>query len=155
MKKILLPAIILFTLIFAACNNAANDAPVAKKDKSSLDSLEGVIEDGHNIGMSKMGRLSRAENEVNRLLDSISKLPSRASEAAAPYKAKLNSLLEELNSADSGMNKWMEEYRFDTLKNDIAGRINYLLSETPKVEKIKASILEGLDKADSLLKRKF
>ena len=62
-----------------------NDAVV----KTKADSLLDDVDDGHAIAMGKMGRLNRTQQEVSRLIDSIGKLPAKAREAAAPYKAKL------------------------------------------------------------------
>jgi transcriptional regulator NrdR family protein len=53
------------------------------------------------------------------------------------------------------MNKWMDEFKFDSAVNDVKERINYLGEEKLKVTKVKEAILNGLQKADSVLKEKF
>jgi hypothetical protein len=160
MKK----SIFYFTFFLAvgmiACNNGANEHKGHGKDnepKSQADSLKKAIDDDHIIGMSKMGRLTRAERSAGRLLDSISKLPAKARQAAEPLKAKLDSLQKELSYAETAMDKWMNELKRDSVVNqmEMEERIKYLVSEKLKASKVKENILKGLQKADSLIKDKF
>ena len=111
--------------------------------------------DGHDIGMAKMGKLTRAEQASRRMIDSIEKLPAKAKQAAAPLKVKLDSLQKDLKNAELAMNKWMEEFNMDSAANDMKKRIEYLKSEKERVSKVKEAILNGLRKADSLMKDKF
>ena len=111
--------------------------------------------DGHNVAMAKMGRLTRAEQASRRLLDSIQKLPGKAKQAAEPLRIKLDTLQKELSYAEFAMNKWMEEFNMDSALNNIEQRIDYLKSEKLKVSKVKDAILESLQKADSVLKKRF
>ena len=99
--------------------------------------------------------MTAMQNEAQRLLDSIAKLPAKAREAMIPLKTKLDGLLEDLRSAKSGMDKWMDEYNMDSAVNNIEQRIKYLTTEKIKVSKIKESILNSLQKADSVLKARF
>jgi hypothetical protein len=148
---------ILFILGFAAitaCNNSAE----TKNDtvtKTKADSLLDEVDDGHAVAMGKMGKLNRTQQEVSRLIDSIGKLPSKAREAAAPFKAKLENLLEELKTADVNMNQWMESFNMDSAVNNTEERIRYLTTEKIKVDKVKDALLNSLQKADSVLKAKF
>ena len=113
------------------------------------------VMDGHDIGMAKMGRLTRAEQTTRRLLDSIENLPVKAKQAAAPLKIKLDSLQKDLSYAEFAMNKWMEEFNMDSAVNNVEKRIDYLSSEKLKVSKVKEAILGSLQKADSVIKEKF
>lgn len=136
-----------------ACNNSdKKDNTSTKVTKTLADSLEKEVMDGHNVGMAKYGKLTAKQNEAQRLLDSLGKLPAKAREAAGSLKIKLDELVEELRSAKSGMDKWMDEYNMDSAVNNINQRIKYLTDEKVKVSKIKESILNSLQKADSLLK---
>ena len=99
-----------------------------------------------------MGKLTRLQQQTSHLLDSISKLPARAKQAAAPLKAKLEKLLKELDYADMAMNKWMSEYKMDSAVGDAKARFDYLLSENTKVGKLKEAILSGIAHADSVYK---
>lgn len=135
----------------AGCNNAGekqSDEKTAKADTL----LEQVME-GHNVGMAKMNRLSKLQKETRRLADSIAQLPEKARKAAAPYKSELDSLLNGLQKAEYEMNKWMEEFNYDSAKQDAEKRIQYLADEKIRVEQVKKSILESLEKADSVLKK--
>jgi hypothetical protein len=142
-------------MLFTACNNSADTSHGNAVVKTKADTLFDEVMDGHNIGMGKMGKLTRAEQEVGRILDSIGKLPSKARQAAEPYKAKLESLLNDLKQADFSMNKWMDEFKIDSAAQNVEERIKYLFSEKVKVTGVKESILNSLQKADSLLKRKI
>ncbi len=158
MKTFQLPLVVLLVSSLIACNNEENKHSGHDKNnepKTQADSLMKDVMDGHNIGMAKMGKLTRAEQTTRRMLDSIEKLPAKAKQAAAPIKVKLDSLQKDLSYAEFAMNKWMEEFNMDSAINNVQERINYLGSEKIKVSKVKEAILTSLEKADSLLKDKF
>ena len=134
-----------------ACGNNEGKSPEAVK----ADSLFRDVMDGHDIGMAKMGRLTRAEQTARRLLDSIQKLPAKARQAAEPLRVKLDSLQKDLSYAEFAMNKWMNEFNIDSAVGNVKQRIEYLESEKIKVEKVKEAIVGGIAKADSLLRDKF
>jgi len=151
-----------FAIIFmafgflAACNNTDKKTNTGKETAKTLaDSLENEVMDGHNVGMAKYGKLTAMQNEAQRLLDSIANLPAKAREAMMPLKTKLDGLVEDLRSAKAGMDKWMDEYNMDSAVNNIELRIKYLTEEKIKVSKVKESILNSLQKADSVLRAKF
>lgn len=150
--------LVVFTISLIACNNSENNHNGHGKNnepKTQADSLMKDVMDGHNIGMAKMGKLTRAEQRTRRLLDSIEKLPAKAREAAIPLKVKLDSLQKDLSYAEFAMNKWMEEFNMDSALNNVEERIDYLGSEKLKVSKVKEAILGSLQKADSILKEKI
>ena len=64
--------------------------------------------EGHDIAMPKSMKIPDLQKETKRLIDSIGKLPAKAQEAAAPYKAKLEALYKDLGDAYASMDKWME-----------------------------------------------
>ncbi|HET9432519.1 MAG TPA: viral A-type inclusion protein [Chitinophagaceae bacterium] len=144
---------VFLSVIFAM--SCSNDNARSKGSKTQLDSLLGDVIDGHNIGMAKMGRLTRAGQTTKRLLDSIAKLPEKARLAAEPLKVKLDSLQKDLSYAEFAMNKWMDEFNVDSAINNAKERIKYLEEEKLKVTKVKEAILGSLQRADSLLKVKF
>jgi ABC-type Fe3+-hydroxamate transport system substrate-binding protein len=149
-------AFIFLALVFFACNNTDKKTDTGNDASKTLaDSLESEVMDGHNVGMAKYGKLTAMQNEAQRLLDSIAKLPQKAREAMTPLKTKLEVLVEDLRAAKSGMDKWMEEYNMDSAVNNIEQRINYLTEEKIKVSKVKESILNSLQKADSVLKSRL
>jgi len=49
----------------------------------------------------------------------------------------------------------MDEFNMDSLTNNAKERIKYLTDEKLKVSKVKESILNSLQKADSLVKEKL
>lgn len=155
MKKVFffLSAIAIISII--ACNNSGHDHPQTTESKSEADSLMDKVMEGHNIAMPKMGKLSKASQEAQRLMDSISKLPAKAKEATAPLTKKLDELKKELDYADMAMNKWMEEFKFDSTFSNTEEKIKYLTEEKIKVDKVKDAVLNSLQKADSVLQKKF
>jgi hypothetical protein len=150
MKKLIF--LFLAIPVFIACNNSSAKS---SEGNATIDSLEKEIDDGHIIGMGKMGALIKAQNEAKRLLDSVATLPAKAQEAAAPYTAKVEDVLKDLGQADLLMNKWMEEYNIDSAMNNAEARIKYLVSETGKIREMNKAILGSLAKADSVLRKKF
>lgn len=156
MKSMILLLYVLGVVGILACNNAGNNnSPKNNEVKTLADSLKEGVDDDHNAGMAKMGKLTRAEQITQRLLDSISKLPGKARQAAEPLKAQLDSLQKDLQYAEFAMNKWMNEYKWDSAFSSVQEKIDYLTKEKLKVSKVKESILDGIQKADSLLKEKF
>jgi hypothetical protein len=157
MKKIFIPILACFILI--ACNNEKKDAghDHHKKGipKTQEDSLMADVMDGHDVGMAKYGRLGALEKKIKTSLDSIAKLPAKDQQAAAPIKAKLDSLGKDISYAIFAMDKWMEEFDMDSAKADLSQRIKYLTDEKMKVGKVKEAILTSLQKADSVFKSKF
>jgi hypothetical protein len=146
--KLLLPV---FLLMAVACNNSGKTA--ANDLEKQADSLYKEVMHGHDIGMEKGQAVEKAAEFTKRAIDSISKLPAAAQQAAAGYKQQLDSLLKDLNYADFSMNKWMEEMKWDPSKIELNERIKYYTEEKMKVEKVKDAILNSLAKADSLLKK--
>ena len=146
----------MLTGLALALISCGGDSSNQKSPESKLaDSLYKDVMNGHDVGMAKMGRLTRAEQATRRLLDSIKNLPAKAQQAAEPLRIKLDSLQKDLSYAEFAMNKWMEEFNIDSALNQLDQRVEYLKSEKIKVSKVKESILNGLEKADSVLKDKF
>lgn len=157
MKHLFFLILFIVAAFFISCNDPENkkSGPAETQPRTEAQILWKEVMKGHDIGMAKMGKLTRAEQAARRMLDSIEKLPAKAKQAAAPLKLKLDSLQKDLSYAEFAMNKWMEEFNIDSAENDMKKRIEYLKSEKLKVSKVKESILSGLQKADSLLKDKF
>jgi len=155
MKKTLIPAIVLLIIFFVACNNESNEKTPETAPKTAADSLMHDVMNGHDVAMSKMGKLSVMEKEVQRIIDSIAKLPAKTKAVLAPYKRNLDSSLEELKSAKNGMEKWMDDFNMDSAITNTEERIKYLSDEKLKVTSVKENILSGLAKADSLIKEKI
>ena len=148
-------------IIMSGCNNSNNkrssdqDTTQPKSKEAIADSLYDDVMDGHNVGMARFVTLQKARAEANRLIDSLQKLPAQAKQAAAPYKARLDSLVADLQYAEDAMNKWMDNFNLDSAKNDIEKRIQYLADEKVRVNKVRDAILESLQSADTLIKSRF
>jgi hypothetical protein len=155
MKKIILPAIIFACLAFTGCKNNPGSAKAKDTKQQEADSLEKQVLEDHDIAMPRSMRIPKLKKEIKRQLDSIGTLPAKAREAAATFKTKLESLLNELDYADFAMDKWMVEFNIDSAKDNLEQRIKYLTDEKIKVSKVKDAVLTGLAKADSLLKAKL
>jgi phage host-nuclease inhibitor protein Gam len=155
MKRFFLILLACPVILVTACNNSADTNKNTSVTKTRADSLYDEVMEGHDAGMGKMGKLTRVQQEVSRLIDSIGKLPAKTREAAAPYKAKLENLLTELKSAENDMNQWMESFNLDSAVNDSKERVRYLTTEKVKVSKVKDAIIDNLQKADSVLRQRF
>lgn len=151
-KNILFP--LFATILLSACNNTGTDKKVDPL-QAQADSLEKEVVEGHDLAMPKSMKIPKLQKEAQRLIDSIATLPEKAKQAAAPLKAKLEELVNELNYADNAMNKWMAEINFDSATNDLGQRIKYFTDEKIKVNKVKDAVLNSIAKADSLLKAKL
>lgn len=155
MKK---KSLTLFALVFAfivSCNNSENKKP-GKSDESKplVDSLEKKLDEVHIAGMSKMGKLSRFQTQVQHLIDSIGKFSEKENTASAGYKTNLEILLNELKSAQDGMDNWMTEFNYDSAQNNPDARAKYFESEKIKVTKVTEDMQSVIKKADSLLNKK-
>ena len=150
MKKIFFLSVALLTL-FISCNNSSEKK---NSDQAMADTLLKEVMDGHDVGMARMHKLDKAQKQAQQILDSIAKLPAAAQQAAASLKTQMDELLKDLGYADFAMNKWMNEFNYDSAKSDIQQRIKYLADEKLKVDKMKEAILSSLSKADSLLESK-
>ena len=156
MNKLLSPFILISAIIFiTACNNSDEEHNHGMSEPTTtVDSLLKDVIDGHDEAMmAQMTKMKKAKEGVGNLIDSISKLPGKASEAATALKEKLNGTLDDLNEADSAMNKWMNEFSYDSLKNNTEERIKYLKNEKLKIGEVKEAIMSSLAKADSVLKK--
>jgi cysteinyl-tRNA synthetase len=142
---------ITFVILSVACNNTENSkAATHDEPMTHADSLMKDVLHGHDFAMGKMSKLSAAQKHVHQVLDSINKLAGKLRNASAGYKTQLDSLTEKLKYAENGMNKWMEEFNYDSATNG-ANRTRYLESENLKISTVKAAMLSALQKADSLL----
>ncbi len=155
MQKLILILAGIMMVHFTACNNSSNKDGDTKEPHTKADSLMEDVMDGHDVGMSKYGKLQGLEKQVQAALDSIAKLPAKAKQAAAPLKARLDSAAADLSYAIMAMDKWMEEFNMDSAINNMEERVRYLTDEKMKVGKIKVAIQSSLQQADSILKARF
>jgi hypothetical protein len=136
------------------CNNGANNNSIPKA-KTQTDSLMDEVMEAHNVAMAKISKLHQAKNQIQQVLDSISKLPVDAQKKSGDHKTRLDSAFSRLTHADEAMDKWMSEFDMDSASNDVERRVKYLESEKIKVSAVKDEILKSLENADSLIKKKL
>lgn len=143
--------ILLPVFLFVGCASPSSEP---KSETSLTDSLLEEVIAGHDVAMPKIKKLERLQKTVQDALDSLDKLPASAKAASAKYKASLDEAKKKLNEATLSMEKWMNEFGYDSLKNSVTERVNYLKSELDKVTKMKDAVLESIGKADSLVGKK-
>jgi len=153
MKKLFVSAISILLFFSIACNNSGNRADSKeKKPLSVTDSLMNLVMEGHDAVMPKMGKIRGAQKKAKQMLDSLSNLPAKTQQAVSGLKGKLESLINDLSNADYSMDRWMSEFKMDSAKENMELRIKYLTDEKLKVDKVKEAILNGLARADSILR---
>lgn len=153
MKKLFISTISILLFFLIACNNSGNSSDSKeKKPLSVTDSLMNLVMEGHDAVMPKMGKVRGAQKKAKQMLDSLSNLPAKTQQAVSGLKGKLESLINDLSNADYSMDRWMSEFKMDSAKENIDERIKYLTEEKLKVDKVKEAILNGLARADSLLR---
>lgn len=159
MKNLILLVLALLGFFAIACNNSnkknGSNANSGNEPITIVDSLLKDIDEGHILGMSKIGKLHNMQKAVQRAIDSIGKLPANALQAVSPYIVQLNAAIKDLEYADFAMEKWMTEFDMDSALDNMEHRIKYLTDEKLKVSKMKEAILTSMQKADSLLKAKL
>lgn len=153
MNKLFFPVIL---IVAFACNNGDRQAPDSRangyenKPATREDSLFREVMNGHDSGMARMGKLIGYQKQVGHVLDSVKALPAK--QAGSADIASLESLLKMLKEAETGMNRWMEEFKLDSAAEDPERRMRYLLSEKDRVGGVNLRIREALRTADSVLK---
>src|SRR5688500_19798957 len=109
-------SLFLAATVFISCNDESSNS-TSSGDKAEDDTLYKEVMNGHNIGMAKMPRLEEAQAGVRRMLDSIGRLPEAARQASADLETRLKKLSGDIQQAQDGMNKWMEDFKYDSAKN--------------------------------------
>jgi hypothetical protein len=149
MKLTQLAAII---LLCASCNNSSETKGKAAGTQS--DSLLTDILKSHDAAMAKMSKIDGEKNKIQHVTDSLSTLSYNLQKNSAEYKRQLDSTFNRLTFANYAMEKWMNEFNMDTLKNNEAARVDYMQSEKLKITKVNDVMLNSLEKADSVLNKK-
>lgn len=149
MKLAMLLAIIFLSV---SCNNSSETS--GKVPGSHADSLLADILKSHDAAMAKMSKIDAAKNKIQHVIDSFSTLSYTLQKNSAEYKRQLDSTFNRLTFANYAMEKWMNEFNMDTLKNNEAEREDYMQSEKLKITKVNEVMLNSLQKADSALNKK-
>ena len=147
-KNIFLLAVFIFTFLLSCNNSKEKTDPL----QAQADSLQKEVLAGHDIAMPKSRKIPALQKKIQQMIDSISKLSPKEIQTNAFYKMELENLLNDLSSAESAMNKWMDEFNLDSFSNNAEQRVNYLSNEKIKIDKVKDAVLTSLQKADSILR---
>lgn len=149
-----------FALILLACNNEGHNEHEGhgqhganEKPLTLADSLYNEVMSAHDEVMPKMGKVRGAQKRAQELVDSISQLKGEALKATLSLKKDLEQLVSDLNYADYAMDQWMTDFNLDSGSTNQEVRVKYLSDEKVRVTKVKEAILNGLAKADTLLKK--
>ncbi len=145
--------LIVILCVLAACQESGETERkngYTKDLKSRQDSLFQEVMDGHDVGMAKMGKIRGYSERIKKSIDSLQKL-KKADTSQLPL---LRSIAADLNQAEYGMNRWMEEFVLDSAENNQPVRIAYLESERDIVNRVRDRILGSLQRADSLYGKK-
>lgn len=135
------------TALFYSCQSA-NNTP-AKAGKSPIDSMMEVVMHGHDEGMSKMGRVEKAAQDLSHKIDSLQQAKKVDQTLLTTWKsAKTN-----LDLADSSMNKWMDEFDMDMPNMDSMAKVQYLQSNIKWVSGVADSLGTALKNAEEILKK--
>lgn len=142
------------TALAISCNNSNTSTESAgKTSQSKPDSIMHEVMEQHDKGMAKMSKINQAKEKIQHALDSISRLPTNLQNASVQYRMQLDSAFNRLNFANYAMEKWMNEFNMDTLKDNQAEQAKYLESEKEKIAKVNEVMINTLHKTDSLLKK--
>ena len=142
-------------IILLACNQGKKPTTHEIKPQTRADSLMEDVMAGHDAAMAKYGKMQGIKARIGVLLDSISKLPGKAREAATPYANNLKEAETEVNTSLAAMDKWMEEFNMDSALNDMEKRVRYLGEEKLKIGNVRDEFLHAYNSADSLIRSKF
>jgi hypothetical protein len=153
MKRIVFSSVAILFIFFVACKSG--DKKNGNNLKVTADSLYQEVIDMHNEGMVGWDKVEKKQAVIKGLLDSIAALPAKAKKAAAPLRAKLDEVMNDLSVAYDDMHKWMPTLNLDSAKNDLEKRIKYFTEEKLNAKKINDAIFNSIAKADSVLKAKF
>ena len=149
-KNIFLLAAFIFSFLISCNNSEKKTDPL----QAQADSLQKEVLAGHDIAMPKSRKIPALQKQIQQMIDSISNLSPKGVPVNASYKMELENLFNNLSSADSTMNKWMDEFNLDYFNTNVEQRIKYLSGEKIKIDKVKEAVLNSLQMADSLLKKK-
>lgn len=141
MKQIL--SLCLLAIFIISCGNGNSEKTTSEK-LSVSDSLFDEVLSSHDVVMPKMNKLSRLREKAEKQMDSLQKFNSDD----ATYKKKLDSVKASLDYAETAMNKWMQEFKYDSFKNNEAERIKYLQGEKEKVNGVKDNVLGSIQNAE-------
>lgn len=149
MTKLFFSTMVLFALLSCGGGGERTDG-YSDNPRSQEDSLFKDVLEGHDVAMAKMGKLKGFRKEVEARLDSLAKL---SPPSGTRIDTALSNLRRELENAEQQMNVWMEDFVIDSASDNLERRIDYLLNEKIRVDKVRDDIMRALERADSVLRK--
>lgn len=145
---------LLITAFLIGCGENPNQSDGKTQPQSQADSLLQEVIDAHDIAMPKTKKMERLIRESAAAIDSIDKLSVPVQKQNAALKTRLVTVHTDLVQANTAMNEWMNGFKYDSLKENEAARIQYLQDQKTKITAVKDLVLSSLSKADSMLSQK-
>jgi hypothetical protein len=126
-------------------NHAAGESQnAAATAKSPTDSLFDAVVALHDEAMPKMSKLMGYQKLAQTKIDSLGKLKDKAS---IQLKTEYTALLENLKSAEKGMNDWMDTFTPEPEFSTKDSLKIYYEAEKVKAQKMRDDIFSTLDSA--------
>lgn len=126
-------------------NHAAGESQnAAATAKSPTDSLFDAVVALHDEAMPKMSKLMGYQKLAQTKIDSLGKLKDKAS---IQLKTEYTALLENLKSAEKGMNDWMDTFTPEPEFSTKDSLKMYYEAEKVKAQKMRDNIFTTLDSA--------
>ncbi len=148
----LLNFVIGFLLLSCTPNNSKEIKTEPQKQKTAVDSLYELVVEKHDIVMPKISDMEALRNRLNKKLEELPK-----EKATLLQREEILATLSLLKKGHDAMFDWMNQFKNLHLdaefykKSSTEELLTYLKEEEKKIEEVARLMLEGIDKANSLL----
>jgi hypothetical protein len=157
MKLIQSPIAFAIIAILSACNSQQTEQPTGNNAAEAAattreDSLYKDVIALHDEAMPKLGKIMGYEKTVQAKIDSLNThLETRKDEIARDLRTQYEALLDQLKTAEKGMNDWMEGFDPDPKMANKEAIISYFEDQKAKAQKMKDDMFIALDSAAAKL----
>jgi ribosome-associated translation inhibitor RaiA len=141
-------------VLFAACHGDGHQTQTAttRAITSLEDSLYKDVIALHDETMPKMGKIIGYKKAIQLKIDSLNAyLATKKDKGAAALKEEYQNLLVQLNTAEKGMNDWMDGFDPDPQLPTKKELVTYFEDQKLKAKKMKDDIFSALDSAAAKL----
>ncbi|MBX2925799.1 MAG: hypothetical protein KF746_26630 [Chitinophagaceae bacterium] len=140
--------LIISGFLFFGCNSGTNHENEHGENNASVaktlsDSLYKSVMEGHDRGMAKMGEIVRYKKLAQQKKDALTQLKSKGT----LQLSTLDSVIHDLDYAETIMNKWMHEFDPDKAGNTEEEKTVFYKKEKEKVDTVEARINNSIQKA--------
>jgi hypothetical protein len=149
--KMLFSTCVILVTIFCSCQN--NKTADSKATTTSIeDSLYKAVIALHDEVMPKIGKIKGYQKTVQGKIDSLTGvLQHEKNTAAKNLKSNYESLLDQLNTAEKGMNDWMDGFDPDPKLSSKEAIEKYWVDQKAKAKKMRDDILNAIDSSKANL----